>query len=90
MTQEELKVLCSQLEGKNLRKKYIDHEGMLRGTDEELNIRFFWIGKASARYYYNVRSAGMTFQGCLKVKEIQELLTDGQTVDKWNNQTTIF
>lgn len=90
MTQEELQALCSQLEGNNLRFEYIDHEGVLRGIEEYFNIRFYWIGKASARYHYNMKSAGMTFQGCLTDKEIQELAQKGQTVDKWNTRKTIF
>ena len=90
MISEEIKALCSQIEGKNLRLEYIDHGGVLRGTEEYFNIRFYWIGKASARYHYSIKKAGMTFQGCLTAKEIKELAQEGQTVDKWNTRKTIF
>ena len=86
MDKEILQQLSTRIEGKTLRREYIGHDGNPIITEYLLHIRFYWIGRASARFYYSIKSAGMTFQGVLSGCCIEQLISSGACTDKWNNK----
>ena len=89
MTKELLQQLCTRIEGKNLRREYIGNDEEVLITEYLLHIRFYWIGCGSVRFYYNTKTAAMTFQGSLTATCIEQLVFHGECTDKWNNKYII-